>query len=167
MIVWLKYFSKLLKCSQQKSVFNFVFAAYHNRFSIVNSPRRNKKVFSSKKKKKRKAELFRWTLSFCPWTLSPGQKKNDAAYAAYAYVSSPHYVYARGAPFPTEGRQRSTERRTGGQTHLYGKLFLMLLMRQSVVSFSLFAQAAPHLNASPPLWLLVFVCVCVCAAVEL
>jgi len=38
----------------------------------------------------------------------------------------------------------------------------MLLMRQSVVSFSLFAQAATHLNASPFPWLLVFVCVCVC-----
>jgi len=50
----------------------------------------------------------------------------------------------------------------GKQTHLYGKLFLMLLMRQSVVSFSLFAQAATHLNASPPLWLAACLCVCSC-----
>lgn len=52
-------------------------------------------------------------------------------------------------------------------THLYGKLFLMLLMRQSVVSFSLFAQAATHLNARAATPWQDVQCVCVCAAVEL
>lgn len=72
-------------------IHNFIFSASHNYFATVYSPWKNKKSHPPK----RKTELFRWTLSLCPWTLSRGQKKNDAAYAAYAYVSSPHYVYAR------------------------------------------------------------------------